>query len=816
MRNLKNFAVSMLVALICTVVFGVNFTSCTNSEDGMPTFTASVKKEIVTIEKTDTIWKYEYRIDTMWIEKPVIVRDTLIRIDSIPYYITIVERDTTVIYVDVIQKEGIKANGRPDLLYQDEETYKTYYPLIVDGTEKEVGTDLNVRASMASCNHNIIVVDNPVIGAPAFSAEKSTRQYQDGDFTKMEFKAAWTYNFGTFSETINTVHEKAWYYGWEMLSSYWTGGLKEIIYGQGSAYTYNGVEGTLYENTLVWEFTYNEDDVRTFERTHNFFVPNEEIPTDPEAVAVFGKNFTFETISDNAAVSSFELWQRLDNGTEEVIDRISATLSFRLENAQGVVVTLSKDEAFALTDGQAIAGTKRAVGSPRRIGNIEIQQYVVEYTTTTDKSQSVFRAYTEEATYVVSNGLGENIDFLSADFSFQDNGTTELSAMANDGNFERMHAFSQIVATYSDRNLNGEGEIILRRQIEEEEPEVPAKKLESVAEKSFDGINTYVITRYYDDGTYSDTTIVNTYGYEHSITMPTLDRLYRDNTNFGNPTITKNGNASKVGSSTTRGGLIFQTMSQVMTAAYNGHSHDITLRYTSLMYTEAGKSCTLSVPAWNLSHANTSLGSVRNETENDHNYEVTPVEFYYNAAFGNETAALHNCNTEVWNDLGEIQEPEEPEEPEDPKNIYGIASGSQSHTWDYNNAHHIATIFVYNIYNEEGELVDGGLKGFIDGKEVVKKSWSEVNDPAGNVASLAQKADGTWVFCRAYRSNNAFVWRSIEKSNNNTAITSIDVNQVQIAAHGTPEVYIASSFKVNTDGSVTVSSAEGSATAAAW
>ena len=669
---------------------------------------------------------------------------------------------------------------------------------------------------LANCSHDIIVIDNAVIGAPAFSAEKSTRQYQDGDFTKMEFKAAWTYNFGTFSETINTVHEKAWYYGWEMLSSYWTGGLKEIRYGQGSAYTYNGVEGTLYENTLVWEFTYNEDDVRTFERTHNFFVPNEEIPTDPEAVAIFGKNFTFETTSDNTAVSSFELWQRLDNGTEEVINRISATLSFRLEDAQGVVVTLSKDEAFALTDGQAIAGTKKAVGSPRRIGNIEIQQYVVEYTTTTDKSQSIFRAYTEEAKYIVFNGLGENIDFLAADFSFRDNGTSALSAMANDGNFERMHAFSQIVATYSDRNLNGEGEIILRRQIEEEEPEVPAKNLESVAEKSFDGINTYVITRYYDDGTYSDTTVVNTYGYEHSIAMPTLDRLYRDNTNFGNPTIAKNGNASKVGSSTTRGGLIFQTMSQVMTAAYNGHSHDITLRYTSLMYTEAGKSCTLSVPAWNLSHANTSLGSVRNETENNHNYEVTPVEFYYNAAFGNETAALHNCNTEVWNDLGEIQEPEEPEDPEDPENIYGIASGSQSHTWDYNNAHHIATIFVYNIYNEEGELVDGGLKGFIDGQEVVKKSWAEVNDPAGNVASLAQKADGTWVFCRAYRSNNAFVWRSIEKSNNNSAITSIDVNQVQIAAHGTPEVYIASSFKVNADGSVTVSSAEGSATAAAW
>lgn len=147
-------------------------------------------------------------------------------------------------------------------------------------------------------------------------------------------------------------------------------------------------------------------------------------------------------------------------------------------------------------------------------------------------------------------------------------------------------------------------------------------------------------------------------------------------------------------------------------------------------------------------------------------------------------------------------------------NQFGISSGSQSHTWDYNNTHHIATIFVYNIY-ENGQLVGGGLKGFIDGKEVAKKSWDEVNAPSG-VASLAQKADGTWVFTRAYQSGNAFIWRSIEKANNNTAITSIELNQVQIAAHGKPEVYIASSSKENADGSVTVSSAEGSATAAAW
>ena len=946
---MKNFAAAALVMLLCTVVFGAMFTSCTNSEDGMPTFTASQKTIKVPVEVRDTVW-YP-------------VHDTLT--------------------IEVIKKEGIKANGNPDLYFKDEEHYTSYYPIIEDGEKKEVRTDLNVRASIADCDHDIIVVPDSIIGAPSFSATRATRSYQSGDFTKMEFSAGWNYNFGSFSETINTVHEKAWYKGWEMKSSYWLGNFKGVRYGEkGEAYTHEGVEGKLYTNTLVWEFVYNEDDVREFTKTHKFFVANNIIEPDPEATEMFGKNFTFKTTSDNTAETAFEMWQKLNNGKEEKLSDVSATLRFWLVNAEGVIVDLKDDEAFALTDLEPVAGSKEKVGDPRLVGSISIQEYVTTYTTKTDKSSSVFYAHTEEATYIVPQGMGENIQFLSKDFSFRDSGTTELTDMAGYG-YEQKHAYTRIVATYYDRNLNGEGEIILRK-LKGEEPK-PEKNLTRVTEKSFDGDKTYVITRYYDDNTYSDTTVVNNYGYASKIIMPKLDRLYRDNTNFGNPTIAKKGNATKVGSSTKHEGLTFQTMSQDMTASYNGHAHEIELQYTALTYTEGGKSCNLTVPMWVLEHSKTSLGNVREEKENNHNYEVTPVSFIYNAAFGKNAASAHNTDTEVWNDKGEeasqkgtigknfgfdyvnpttsytyatfyaimsdgtekelgtdgvqifnsIEAPAGQNIDTDNFNVsdanavegskqlvstreaagkygkfivkkykttyttktnkaqvvfaayheeaefvptigdsfamtsktysftdlghsslvdlgrnngkngmmyksqisatfndrstdasaevslwvvapnqFGISSGSQSHTWDYNNAHHIATIFVYNIY-ENGQLVGGGLKGFIDGKEVAKKSWDEVNAPSG-VASLAQKADGTWVFTRAYQSGNAFIWRSIEKSNNNPAITSIELNQVQIAAHGKPEVYIASSSKENADGSVTVSSAEGSATAAAW
>lgn len=945
---MKNFAAAALVMLLCTVVFGAMFTSCTNSEDGMPTFTASQKTIKVPVEVRDTVW-YP-------------VHDTLT--------------------IEVIKKEGIKADSNPDLYFKDEEHYTSYYPIIEDGISKEVRTDLNVRASIADCDHDIIVVPDSIIGAPSFSATRATRSYQSGDFTKMEFSAGWNYNFGSFSETINTVHEKAWYKGWEMKSSYWLGNFKGVRYGEkGEAYTHEGVEGKLYTNTLVWEFVYNEDDVREFTKTHKFFVASNTIEPDPEATEMFGKNFTFKTTSDNTAETAFEMWQKLNNGKEEKLSDVSATLRFWLVNAEGVIVDLKDDEAFALTDLEPVAGSKEKVGDPRLVGSISIQEYVTTYTTKTDKSSSVFYAHTEEATYIVPQGMGENIQFLSKDFSFRDSGTTELTDMAGYG-YEQKHAFTRIVATYYDRNLNGEGEIILRK-LKGEEPK-PEKNLTRVAEKSFDGDKTYVITRYYDDNTYSDTTVVNNYGYASKIIMPKLDRLYRDNTNFGNPTIAKKGNATKVGSSTKHEGLTFQTMSQDMTASYNGHAHEIELQYTALTYTEGGKSCNLTVPMWVLKHSKTSLGNVREEKENNHNYEVTPVSFIYNAAFGKNAASAHNTDTEVWNDKGEeasqkgtigknfgfdyvnpttsytyatfyaimsdgtekelgtdgvqifnsIEAPanqsidtdnfnvsdanpvegskqlvstreaagkygkfivkkykttyttrtnkaqvvfvayhEEAEfvptigdsfamtsktysftdlgssslvdlgrkDGKDGKmyksqisasfngrstdasaevnlwvtspNKFGIASASQSHTWDYNNAHHVASIFVYNIYDEGGNVIDGGLKGFIDGKEVVKASWDEVNAPSG-IAGLAQQANGSWIFCNVSSGSNSYTWRSIMKSNNGQAITSIDVRQLLI--QGYKDVQISSSTVENSDGSVTVSSASGSATAAAW
>lgn len=944
-QNLKNAAM-ILVVLFCAAM-SVFFTACTNSEDGMPTFSASQKTIEVIIEKKDTIW-YP-------------VHDTLT--------------------VEVIKKEGIKADGNPELYFKDEEHYTSYYPIIEDGISKEVRTDLNVRASIADCDHDIIVVPDSIIGAPSFSATRATRSYQSGDFTKMEFSAGWNYNFGSFSETINTVHEKAWYKGWEMKSSYWLGNFKGVRYGEkGEAYTHEGVEGKLYTNTLVWEFVYNEDDVREFTKTHKFFVANNTIEPDPEATEMFGKNFTFKTTSDNTAETAFEMWQKLNNGKEEKLSDVSATLRFWLVNAEGVIVDLKDDEAFALTDLEPVAGSKEKVGDPRLVGSISIQEYVTTYTTKTDKSSSVFYAHTEEATYIVPQGMGENIQFLSKDFSFRDSGTTELTDMAGYG-YEQKHAFTRIVATYYDRNLNGEGEIILRK-LKGEEPK-PEKALTSVEEKSFDGENTYVITRHYSDGSVSDTTVINTYGYTHKIVMPTLKRLYRDNTNFGNPTISKNGSASKVGNSSTKEGLTFQTMKQEMNAAYNDHSHIIELQYTALTYTEGGKSCSLSVPMWTLTYNAVNKGTLRTETENSHNYEVTPVSFVYNGAFGSNSAK-YNTDTEVWNDKGEeasqkgtlgknfgfdyvnpttsytyatfyaimsdgtekelgtdgvqifnsIETPANQSIDTDNFNVsdanpvegskqlvstreaagkygkfivkkykttyttrtnkaqvvfvayheeaefvptigdsfamtsktysftdlgssslvdlgrkngkngkmyksqisasfngrstdasaevnlwvaapnqFGIASASQSHTWDYNNAHHVASIFVYNIYDEGGNVIDGGLKGFIDGKEVVKASWDEVNAPSG-IAGLAQQANGSWIFCNVSSGSNSYTWRSIMKSNNGQAITSIDVRQLLI--QGYKDVQISSSTVENSDGSVTVSSASGSATAAAW
>lgn len=597
MKNLRNLAVSMLVALICAAVFGFVFTSCENGIDGEPTFTASVKTEKieVPVEVRDTVWQKEY----------ITIHDTITMRD------TTIIKDVDSIYVEVIKKEGIKANGEPGLEKIDDKAYLTWYPLLEDGEPIEPATELNVRAEMQDCDHNIIVVKSPIIGAPAFYAQKSTRQYQDGDFTKMEFKAAWTYNFGTFSETINTVHEKAWYYGWEMLSSYWTGGLKEIRYGQGSAYTYNGVEGTLYENTLVWEFTYNEDDVRTFERTHNFFVPAEG-----ENITVTGiklLDFGLEFRSNTSSYAYADFYSLLSDNTEKLLgqDGVEVYNSIEAPATQDVEST-----DFNVVDAQPVAGSKVFVSS-REVackfgGKFLISKYRTLYTTKTNKASVVFTAYHEEVAYVPEKGNKVSDSAWEKEYSFVDNGSSSLVDLGRE---------------------NGK------------------------------------------DG-----------------------KMYK---------------------------------SQI-SATYNGHATDAT------------------------------------------------------------------AQVNLW-----VASP----------NRYGIASGSQSHTWDYGNTHHIATIFTYNIY-ENGQLVGGGLKGYIDGKEVVKKEWSEVTIPAGSILGLGQKANGEWVLCRTYQYGDAFMWRSIE--NGESFTTSIPMNQVRIVNNGKAELYIASTYTENADGSVTVSSSFGSATAAAW
>lgn len=597
MKAMKNLAVSMLVALICAAVFGSVFTSCENAIDGEPTFTASVKTEKieVPVEVRDTVWKTEY--DT------IIVRDSVI----------VIKHDTTTITIEVVKKEGLEKLGEPGLEKIDDKSYLTWQDLLEDGEQVHPATELNVRANIEDCDHDIIVVSSPIIGAPAFYASKSTRSYQDGDFTKLEFKATWIYNFGSFTEKVNTIHEMAWYKGWQMLSSYWTGGLKSIEYGDGTPYTYEGSEGMLYENTLTWEFTYNENDVRTFTKTHKFFVPNEGEDITVNGIKLLDFGLEFRNSTTSYAYADF--YSLLSDNTEKLLGQDGVEIYNSIE------APAAKDydsDNFTVIDEPAVASSKEFVSS-REVackfgGKFLISKYRTLYTTRTNKASVVFTAYHEEVAYVPERGNKVTDSSWEQEYSFVDNGSSSLVDLGRE---------------------NGK------------------------------------------DG-----------------------KMYK---------------------------------SQI-SATYNGHATDAT------------------------------------------------------------------AQVNLW-----VASP----------NRYGIASGSQSHTWDYANGHHIATIFVYNIYNEAGEVIDGGLKGFIDGKEVIKKSWDEVNAPSG-IPSLAQTAGGTWVFCRAYESGDAYIWRSIEKSNNNSAITSVEINQIRVANHGEPSISIASAYTENADGSVTVSSSFGSATAAAW
>lgn len=959
MKTLKENAASVAIAIICAVlVLPSLFISCTNGE--------------------------EFELTTRPLP-PVEIRDT-----------AYIWRDT-IIYVDRVEIQGLKADGNPSLNKIDEIKYYTDYPIIEDGNKDIIGTNLKVWAKVGE-KKNIVVISERNIGRPSFSVgDRSVKQYQDGNFNKVSFEADGVYTWekaNNFFQTITTMHELAWYKRFlQMLSSTWYVQFKEIRQQTvGKDYTMEiggeAVEGTLYVDTLLWTASYYKDDVRTLKQTQEFFLAKTVVEPDPEAEKLYGENFKFKTISDNLAETSFELWQKLNNGKTEMLKELSATLKFWLVNANGVVVDLNANQEFSLNDLQAVDGSKTKVGEPRIVNGISIQEFVTTYTTKTDKSQSVFYGHTEEAVFLTPDAkLSKDINFLSKDFTFKDMGTSKLVSISDEGNFERMKSLTTIVATYFDRELTGEGIIILRKAKSEEPQPKPEKNIDRVTEKSFDGDKTYVITRFYDDGTYSDTTVVNNYGYASKIIMPTLERIIpRDNTNFGNPTIAKKGAASKIGSSSQKEGLIFQGMSQNMNSVYSGHSHVIELQYTALQYTEGGKTCNLSVPMWNLTHKENQIGTVRQEVENNRNYDVTPVSFRYNGAFGKGTSSVYNTDTEVWNDKGEIStitgyigknfgfdyvnattsftyatfysimsDGSEKELGKDGVNVYNsievpsaqiinaenfditeyqpvlgsksfvsqrevngkfggkfvvkkyrtsyttktnkaevvfvlfheeaeyvpsigngfpmdyreyevsdlgitaltdlgrvngrdgkkydsqisasyngrtggilkaevqlwvktankygidtnLANVGMTHTFDYARNHHIATVVRYE--NSDGT---GGLKGFIDGKEVVKATWDEVNKPTSQV-SLAQNG-GAWVLCTVAETSdkNSYAWRSLMKSNSGAGITSIDKRHMLVL--GYQEIYIPSAATENADGTVTITSAAGSVNVGAW
>lgn len=686
MKNLKKNAAAMLLVLFCAVFFG----ACTNSEDGMPTFTASQKTIQVPVEVKDTIW-YP-------------VHDTLT--------------------IEVIKKEGIKADGNPDLYYVDDENYTSYYPIIEDGEKKEIQRGLNVWAKIADCDHDIIVLTDSIIGAPRFSVTRNSRSYQAGDFTLMEFKAGWNYDFGAFSETVNTLHDKAWYKGWQMKSSYWTGGLKEVKMGKSIAYTHGDVEGRLFENaTLTWEFVYNEDDVRTLTKTHKFFVANapvDPIPEpDPEAKKVYGKNFEIKTTPENTAITTFEVWQELTNGKNEKFADAEATLRFWVTDAEGNVIDLNDNEEFSLKDLTPVEGTKTKVGQPRIYGNILIQEYVTTYTTKyaagSQEKESVFYGHTEEATYIVPEGLGENIDFLHGDFKFKDLGTSKLQDMSDEGNFERKQSFSRIIAIYIDRTLDAEGSIILRKVTDEP---VPEKKLTGYQQISWDDENSYVIRHFYDDNTYEDITVVDPLNCQGSLTMNDGTKIYRDNTNFGKPTIAKVGAASTVGSSVQSDKITRQQMKQTMKASFDGYAHEFEYNYTKRSYSVGNlKPIDLSVPSWATTHTENKPGTVRNEIESEKNYEVTPMSFIYSAAYGKNSAENYSHSFEVWKFVSEVSKL--------------VETKGKDFGFDFVDARTSRTYFTaYNVMSD-GTNVDLGTEEFYL-TNYVENSARQIINPADN------------------------------------------------------------------------------------
>ena len=453
MKNQKNFAGWMAVAIFCAAfVFPCMLTSCENGyldEVGLQPLPPT-PGDTTTIVVRDTVW-VTVPADTVTITLPGDTITVIIPGD------TITVKDTVVIDRPI----GLQPDGNPSLNYITEEIYETLYPVIIDGENTKLRTDLNVWARGEE-GQGIIVVKDSVLSYPKYDISRQYKSHVDGEFLKTGITTGWGFQWAkeNFKLNVTTMHEIAkWANYFQMLYGTWSVRFVEVIYGEGMDYNHEGVDGRLFENTFVFEAIYSEpttgvEDIREIRLSQKFFMAIDRVSVEKQ----YGKDFGFDYVNDNTSYTYMTLVNKMDDGSIVEVGKIGVNVFNSIETPAGQIIDR---ESFEKVDNAAVQGQKQYV-SERTEGEFLIKKYKTSYTTSTNITEVVFVAYHEEAEYISSVEGNGNIAMNFKEYSFIDNGSSDYSDLSKENGKSRKEYFSRIQANYNGHSADHEVRIEVR------------------------------------------------------------------------------------------------------------------------------------------------------------------------------------------------------------------------------------------------------------------------------------------------------------------------------------------------------------------
>ncbi len=427
MKKIINLAVSSIIMLLCTVVFGISVTSCSSYDEDIegiitPTPTPG-DAELLLCHVIKNTGSATGVIKSRAIAVPTVNPDGVLKVVS-------------------THEMKFSYNGETiTRTYEGTNDIKAYG---VSKPRYAANADIFDKCSMTEDELEDGRVAQVVSFGNVFKFTLVETQTYDTDTVKIAGKV--------FTKCKNTFVKR------ELLG-------KELI-----SLEKDSADWKAYQLTLNFRWTLEQDgepndNVQNFDIViGKLWLPkpgtNPEIPGDElETVTFEDKDFGFDYVDDETSNTYFTLVRVLSDGSRRDAGKIELKLKNTL-SAPEYQTKIVKD--FEWTAGNASAASPyKMTDYYEKEDNKFVIKYGQKFTTRTNKSDCIFTATYEGSAYYVDS-LAKRHYFLEEKWDFADKGTSSKELEATEG-FERMLLTSNILGTFNKHDHAATGEVELKK-----------------------------------------------------------------------------------------------------------------------------------------------------------------------------------------------------------------------------------------------------------------------------------------------------------------------------------------------------------------